>query len=128
MAVAIFLTGDLLRECAFNSRTSAFDQERRLGRPARLFAIVHLSKQKAPTEPRLKYHLPRETRRLQQRLRANQTQRRTQVSFKGPSLEIEPHSLRSYFCGLKLLICAKFVSQINCLYGIKTLILKQFSV
>jgi hypothetical protein len=33
----------------------------------------------------------------------NQSQRRTQVSFKGPGLEIEPHSLRSYFCGLKLL-------------------------
>jgi hypothetical protein len=26
MALAIFFTGDLLRECAFSSRTSAFDQ------------------------------------------------------------------------------------------------------
>jgi hypothetical protein len=39
MALAIFLTGDLLRECTLSSRTSAFDQERRLGRLARLFAI-----------------------------------------------------------------------------------------
>ena len=38
MALAIFLTGDLLRECALNSRTSSFDQDRRLGR-ARLVAI-----------------------------------------------------------------------------------------
>ena len=44
MAVAIFLTGDLLRECALSSRTSAFDQERRLRRLARLVAITHLSR------------------------------------------------------------------------------------
>jgi hypothetical protein len=42
MALATFLTGDLLRECALSSRTSAVDQERRLGRLARLFAISHL--------------------------------------------------------------------------------------
>jgi hypothetical protein len=42
MPLAIFLTGDLLRECTLSSRTSAFDQERRLGRLARLFAISHL--------------------------------------------------------------------------------------
>jgi hypothetical protein len=42
MALAIFLTGDLLRECTLSSRTSAFDQERRLGRLARLFAISSL--------------------------------------------------------------------------------------
>jgi hypothetical protein len=39
MALAIFFTGDLLRECAFSSRTSAFDQVRRLVRLARLLAI-----------------------------------------------------------------------------------------
>jgi|SRR6266511_2291331 len=39
MAFAIFFTGDLLRECAFSSRTSAFDQVRRLVRLARLLAI-----------------------------------------------------------------------------------------
>jgi hypothetical protein len=39
MASAIFFTGDLLRECAFSSRTSAFDQVRRLVRLARLLAI-----------------------------------------------------------------------------------------
>jgi hypothetical protein len=39
MAFAIFFTGDLLRECAFSSRTSAFDQVRPLVRPARLLAI-----------------------------------------------------------------------------------------
>jgi hypothetical protein len=39
MAFAIFFTGDLLRECAFSSRTSAFDQARRLVRLARLLAI-----------------------------------------------------------------------------------------
>jgi hypothetical protein len=44
MAVAIFLTGDLLRECALSSRTSAFDQERRLRRLTRLVAITHLSR------------------------------------------------------------------------------------
>src|SRR6266566_4161127 len=41
MTFAIFLTGDLLRECAFSSRTSAFDQLRRLVRLARLLAISH---------------------------------------------------------------------------------------
>jgi hypothetical protein len=38
MALAIFFTGDLLRECAFSSRTSTFDQVRRLVRLARLLA------------------------------------------------------------------------------------------
>jgi hypothetical protein len=42
MAFAIFFTGDLLRECAFSSRTSAFDQVRRLVRLARLLAIKSL--------------------------------------------------------------------------------------
>jgi hypothetical protein len=42
MALAIFLTGDLLRECAFSSRKSAFDQERLLGLP-RLLTIIHLA-------------------------------------------------------------------------------------
>ena len=42
MALAIFLTGDLLRECAFSSRTSAFDQGRRLARLPCLFAITYL--------------------------------------------------------------------------------------
>jgi hypothetical protein len=42
MALAIFLTGDLLRECAFSSRTSAFDQRRSLGRLLRLPTITHL--------------------------------------------------------------------------------------
>jgi hypothetical protein len=41
MAFAIFFTGDLLRECAFSSRTSAFDQVRRLVGLARLLAIGH---------------------------------------------------------------------------------------
>jgi len=40
MALAIFLTGDLLRECAFSSRTSAFDQERRFARLPCLLAIL----------------------------------------------------------------------------------------
>jgi hypothetical protein len=44
MAVAIFLTGDLLRECTLSSRTSAFDQERRLRRLTRLVATTHLSR------------------------------------------------------------------------------------
>ena len=44
MAVAMFLTGDLFRECALSSRTSAFDQERRLRRLTRLVAITHLSR------------------------------------------------------------------------------------
>src|SRR5262249_31744178 len=39
MALTIFLTGDLLRECALSSRTSSFDQGRRLMRRARLVAI-----------------------------------------------------------------------------------------
>src|SRR5712691_2060826 len=39
MALSIFLTGDLLRECALSSRTSSFDQGRRLVRRARLVAI-----------------------------------------------------------------------------------------
>jgi len=38
MALAIFFTGDLLRECAFNSHTSTSDQVRRLVRLARLLA------------------------------------------------------------------------------------------
>jgi hypothetical protein len=42
MAVAIFLIGDLFRECALSSRTSAFDQERRLRRLTLLVAITHL--------------------------------------------------------------------------------------
>ena len=42
MALAIFLTGDLLRECALSSRTSSFDQGRRLVRRARLVAIKSL--------------------------------------------------------------------------------------
>jgi hypothetical protein len=41
MAFAILFTGDLLRECAFSSRTSAFDQVRRLVRLARLLATSH---------------------------------------------------------------------------------------
>src|SRR5712671_3196196 len=39
MAFAIFFAGDLLRECAFSSRTSALDQVRRLVRLVRLLAI-----------------------------------------------------------------------------------------
>ena len=39
MAFAIRFTGDFLRECVFNSRTSALDQARRLTRLARLLAI-----------------------------------------------------------------------------------------
>jgi hypothetical protein len=39
MPLAIFFTGDLLRECAFSSRASTFDQVRRLVRLARLLAI-----------------------------------------------------------------------------------------
>jgi hypothetical protein len=46
IALAIFLTGDLLRECALSSRTSALDQDRRLRRPARLIGITHLSNKK----------------------------------------------------------------------------------
>ena len=40
MAVAIFFTGDLLRECAFSSRRSCFDQVRRFVRLVRFFAIA----------------------------------------------------------------------------------------
>src|SRR5712691_1934525 len=40
IAFAIFLTGDLLRECTLSSRTSAFDHGRRLVRRTRLVAIV----------------------------------------------------------------------------------------
>jgi len=39
IALAIFFTGDLFRECAFSSRTSCFDQVRRFVRLARFFAI-----------------------------------------------------------------------------------------
>ena len=46
IVLAICLTGDLLRECAFSSRKSAFDQERRLRRPARLIGIAYLSNKK----------------------------------------------------------------------------------
>src|SRR6266436_6261603 len=42
MALAIFLTGDLLRECALSSLTSSFDQDRLLVRRARLVAIKSL--------------------------------------------------------------------------------------
>jgi hypothetical protein len=41
MAFAIFFTGDLPRECAFRSRTSAVDQARRLVRLARLLVTFH---------------------------------------------------------------------------------------
>src|SRR6516225_7650672 len=54
MALAIFLTGDLLRECALSSRTSSFDQVRRLVRLARLLAISPASFcQMPPSRPRL---------------------------------------------------------------------------
>src|SRR5437763_2642835 len=55
MAFAIFFTGDLPRECALNSRTSAVDQDRRLWRP--FLVRMHLSNKKAPTEPGLNYYL-----------------------------------------------------------------------
>jgi hypothetical protein len=42
IVLAIFLTGDLLRECALSSRNSVFDQDRRLRRPARLVGIAGL--------------------------------------------------------------------------------------
>ena len=58
MAFAIFFTGDLLRECILSSRRSAFDQDRRLRRPARLVGIACLSNKKPRLEPGLKYHLP----------------------------------------------------------------------
>src|SRR5439155_25944193 len=41
IALAIFLPGDLLRECALSSRTSSFDQDPRLGR-ARVVAVKSL--------------------------------------------------------------------------------------
>jgi hypothetical protein len=41
MALAIFLTDDLLRECAFSSRKSAFDHERRFARLPWLLAITY---------------------------------------------------------------------------------------
>lgn len=69
MPLAIFLTGDLLRECAFSSRTSAFDQNRRLRRPARLVGIAYLSNKKPRLEPGLKYHLPEGTSDPQKRKR-----------------------------------------------------------
>src|SRR6266508_1562985 len=47
MAFAIFFTGDLLRECAFMSRTSAFDQVRRLVRLTCLLAIRHCCETRA---------------------------------------------------------------------------------
>jgi hypothetical protein len=46
MALAIFLTGDLLRECAFSSRTFAFDHERRFARLPCLLAITYLLRHK----------------------------------------------------------------------------------
>src|SRR5213082_123682 len=46
IVLAIFLTGDLLRECALSSRKSAFDQDRRLRPPARLVGIAYLSNKK----------------------------------------------------------------------------------
>jgi hypothetical protein len=52
MAPAIFLTADLLLECALSSRTSSFDQGQRLGR-ARLVAIKSL-----PPTMRYERHLP----------------------------------------------------------------------
>jgi hypothetical protein len=50
-AFAIFFTGDLLREYAFSSRRSAFDQGRRLVRLARFLAIGHCCERHA-TAPR----------------------------------------------------------------------------
>jgi hypothetical protein len=63
IVLAIFLTGDLLRECAFSSRRSTFDQDRRFRRPARLIGIAYLSNKKPRLEPGLKYHLPEGTSR-----------------------------------------------------------------
>src|SRR5262245_62721853 len=50
MAFAIFFTGDLLRECAFSSRTSAIDQPRRFVRLARLLAISPSTNTAAATQ------------------------------------------------------------------------------
>jgi hypothetical protein len=69
IVLAIFLTGDLLRECAFSSRKSAFDQDRRLRRLARLIGIAYLSNKKPRLEPGLKYHLPEGTSDPQKRRR-----------------------------------------------------------
>ena len=69
IVLAIFLTGDLLRECALSSRKSAFDQDRRLRRPARLVGIAYLSNKKPRLEPGLKYHLPEGTSDPQKRRR-----------------------------------------------------------
>ena len=51
MAFAIRFTGDFLRECAFNSRTSALDQARRLTRLTRLLAICPSPAASAATPP-----------------------------------------------------------------------------
>jgi hypothetical protein len=58
IVLAIFLTGDLLRECALSSRKSAFDQDRRLRRPARLVGIAYLSNKKPRLDAGAEYHLP----------------------------------------------------------------------
>jgi hypothetical protein len=42
IALATFLTGDLLRECAFSFRSSALDHDRRLARLPCFFAITYL--------------------------------------------------------------------------------------
>jgi hypothetical protein len=47
MAFAILFTGDLLRECALSTRTSAFDQVRRLVRLARLLTISYSCERRA---------------------------------------------------------------------------------
>ena len=41
IALATFFTGDLLRECSFNSRMSCFVQGRALVRPSRFIAIYN---------------------------------------------------------------------------------------
>jgi len=51
MAFEIRFTGDFLRECVFNSRTSALDQARRLTRLARLLAICPSPAAAAATRP-----------------------------------------------------------------------------
>jgi hypothetical protein len=51
MAFEIRFTGDFLRECAFNSRTSTLDQARRLTRLARLLAIFPSPAAAAATRP-----------------------------------------------------------------------------
>jgi hypothetical protein len=63
IALAILLTSDLLRECAFSSRRSVFDQDRRLRRPARLVGITHLSNKK-PRRSGAEVSPSRGTRRL----------------------------------------------------------------